>query len=236
MIHIKKQYIVDVFGKEPETLDEVAHSVIAVANSYFKASSLKPDATGASVSGFSWNITYNNKVSNSHNSPIGGKQNWGGRNKDTNVPTSYSGFSGRVWIRYNNKDRIKTSCWGSDPLKSSLTYPGTGGYGSYNGPWENLNSAYFKKYGHKNGKEMNKPDIYSWDYRFFLSDWPLIEEWIAHRELWSQLKSNEDWRGNHQFTWHDPETAEKDDEFWNNLLEIYPEEEDNKCWNYLDYL
>lgn len=234
MIHIKKQHIIDAFGKEPETLDEVAQSVIAVANANLKARSLTPDDSCASVSGFSWNIVYNKKVSNSHNSPIGGHRNWGGDNKD--LPNSYPGFSGRLWIRYNNKDRLVTSGWGSDPLRSSLTYTGTGGYGSYSGPWEKLCSAYFKKYGHKVGKEMHRPDIYSWDYRFFLSDWPLIEEWIGQRELWSQLKSNKGWLGGHEFTWNDPATEEIDDEFWNNLLELKPEEKDNKCWNNLDYL
>ena len=76
---------------EPSTLDELAHTVIGLVN--------KKLPTGTSVTGFSWDIRYTQHVPNTHSSPVFGVENW---RQDNDIPCNYTGFVGRVWIRFNN--------------------------------------------------------------------------------------------------------------------------------------
>jgi hypothetical protein len=98
-MHPRKQHVLDVFGREPETLDELAYCTIKVIES------VKADRWGHSkttetcnVVGFSWDIR-DSMVSNSHSAPLDGVSNWGGKD---GLPTVYPGWTGRVWIRYDN--------------------------------------------------------------------------------------------------------------------------------------
>lgn len=128
------------------------------------------------LTGFAWNINYFESVSNSHHCPIDGVTNWRG---DSKKPRGYPGYYGRVWIRLN------TGMGGGAPnLSKSLTYTGTGGSGSYNAPWSRTT-------GHA---------MYSWDYRFYLRDWPMIAKWVDQQKLLGTIKGESLYQ-NHRFKW-----------------------------------
>jgi hypothetical protein len=210
-VHPRKQYILDVYGCEPETLDEVAKCVIAVINNcdsgdrYERKSKIE-GVKKLKVLGFSWDITYG-EASNSHSAPLNGKTNWSGRDKT--APRYYPGWNGRVWIRYDGY----SSNAGSEPFERTLTHVGTGGGGGYNGPWEALAVARWKRYGHTDPKDsFPAPQIYSWDYRFYLSDWPMLEDSIRQQRVYDKLAGKPtDMR--HKFQWEDTATMIKDAEF-----------------------
>jgi hypothetical protein len=181
-----KDNIIKDFG-EPASLDELAYTIIKIINQY-----------QTQVIGFSWKIRHEENVSNSHYCPIDGVTNWGGTE---NIPKSYKGWQGRVWIRY----ATELSDFASKPFCNTLTYPGTGGFGSYNGPWENISSAAYllKKTG---------PIIFSWDYRFFDNDWPLIKQYVEELSVYERL-SNIKQNYYHTFLWEDENTAKLDADF-----------------------
>jgi hypothetical protein len=208
-----KQNILRVFGRDPETLDELAECVIAVIDSQPNqgwGEKKRKTTANHRVAGFAWAITYTDRVSNSHSSPEGLPQNFTGRE---GVPRHYPGFEGRVWIRYAEEPNT----WGSEPFEKTLTHTGTGGAGSYNGnPWHEISSARWQTYGHRQGAGMY-PEIhcYSWDYRLYLADWPGIADWVEKQQLWSEL-SRKPWQRSHSFTWTDDEVLAADREFIRN--------------------
>lgn len=201
-----KRRILKIWGGEPRSLGELAQCVIAVIN---RQPATRSGSRHCEVAGFSWDIRRNKEVSNSHDAPIMGVTNWGGNTKledGTPAPRSYPGWSGRAWIRYAKP----VDTFGSDPFAATLTYPGTGGWGSYDGPWKRISDVHYQTYGYRRkGPEIYpRPQIYSWDYRFFDSDWPEL----YYYELFDLIKqaptSNQ-----HQFIWEDPATMAADKEF-----------------------
>jgi hypothetical protein len=191
-----KANILKVYGRDPATLDELAECVMAVINSQ----------APVPVVGFAWDINYHEMVPNSHSSPEGLPDNF--RNQD-HLPKGYPGFSGRVWIRYGEEPES----FGSDAFRRTLTHPGTGGFGSYSGPWTAIGTARFQRYGHRQIPDAY-PEInyYSWDYRIYLADWPALEQWVEQQQILSTL-SGKPWQTSHKFNWTDPATLAADAEF-----------------------
>lgn len=193
MTHPRKQRILKIFGKEPENLDELARCVIACTETRTKK-----------VLGLAWNIHHQDLVSNTHSFPLDGVSNWHGH-KDK--PRGYPGWTGRVWLRLNtSKD------W---DIGDSLTYTGTGGGGGYGGLWENLSTMYYQIYGHKPAPKdaiIDRPCIYSWDYRFFDSDWPGIANEIEQQRIMAALRGTKP-IFTHKFSWEDPAQKALDDQF-----------------------
>jgi len=200
----KIQSLVDQFG-EPTTLDELATTVIKLIN-------YKLELDNNRVIGFSWNIHYNQSVSNSHSHPVFGVGNW---SRDSTKPVGYPGYQGRVWIRYEKSPK----CIGSDYFILSKTHPGSGGSGYYNGPWTKICEKYYRKYGHKSTVEYPSPITYSWDYQIYLEDWILLDECLKkEREQATILGALKGSRidskyRSHLFLWTDPEVAHADEEF-----------------------
>jgi hypothetical protein len=201
-MHPRKQRVLDVFGRDPETLDELAHCVIKVIESCGARSHWNHDPAkqeNCKVVGFSWNISPG-QVSNSHSAPLDGVTNWGG---NPGKPSGYPGWNGRVWIRYYNPGLSPSS----DAFNSTLTYPGTGGGGAYGGPWESIEHAYWvlscKK--HKSIKDALRPQLCSWDYRIYLSDWPALGADIEKQKVVDRLSGKVDaLQKPHHFLWEDP--------------------------------
>jgi hypothetical protein len=201
----KKKYILDAYGREPASPDELAQCVIKVIESQLNGSHTH---NHYQVVGFAWDIRYSDLVSNSHSSPEGYPQNWEGR--DT-APRVYPGWSGRVWIRYADD----TVSWGSSPFERTLTHTGTGGAGSYDGPWRSICSHRWNRY--KNMRSIPadaypEPRCYSWDYRFYDLDWPLLAQWVEKPRMWAEL-SGQPWDNRHRFEWTDPEVLAEDARF-----------------------
>jgi hypothetical protein len=198
-----KANILKVYGRDPATLDELAECVTAVINSQL----------ADPVVGFAWDLVYSDLVSNSHSSPEGLVENWLGK---PHLPTGYPGFTGRVWIRYGGTPKS----WGSDPFRLTLTHPGTGGAGSYSGPWAGVSASRFHRYGHRQVQDAY-PEIhcYSWDYRFYLEDWPGIAAWVEKQQMMSLL-SGRPWQTSHRFSWNDNQTAAADAAFMAECVTI----------------
>ena len=216
-----KNKVLKIWGREPQNMAELAECVIAVLNRQ-PSDSWKPRSKPLRVVGFSWKITHTNQVSNSHDCPIDGVTNWSGRD---NAPIFYPGWLGRVWVRYANK----CESVGSDPFRATLTYPGTGGWGGYDGPWEKLNHAWHTAVSpkcYKNGRRIPvpkglypEPQAYSWDYRLFDQDWPVITEDMERLLMWEILNNRKPQTITHEFLWEDPETAAQDREFMFKIKE-----------------
>jgi hypothetical protein len=218
--------VIKLYGKEPATLDELAEAIIAIINNHNpRAWSTRSDKQNVpdklNVLGFAWNISYNDKVSNSHSAPRSGKTNWGGRTEG--APSNYPGFQGRVWIRY---DSNKDFGFGSDPFRETMSHTGTGGGGSYDGEWKAIASAHFKTYGHNRKSPILRPELFSWDYKIFLDDWPLsgplIKELISKETDAMELRNTykilanqpkEVFKLEHKYSWNDPATVLADEAF-----------------------
>ena len=220
-LHARQQHIIDVYGKAPENLDEIAEATIAVLTQHTR------------VVGFSWNVSYDRSSSNSHYAPVTGVTNWGGR-AGPDVPRGYPAMFGRVWIRYERDPNFMGL---SDRFREALSYPGTGGGGAYSGPWDKICHAVYKTktFEKPNGRGWRKPiyqypdpDCYSWDYRFFLEDWPELERTVLgesrafeerqdKQEAWHKLQGKWFQRPSftftHQFRWEDPDTLKADEAF-----------------------
>lgn len=203
MKHSRQKRIYAIFGKDPETMDELAQCTIAVANAH-------PELVRQEIRvvGFAWNIIYGNNVSNSHYAPLGEQTNWGGHRLD--APRGYHGFEGRVWIRYNREP----TGWGSDGMAYTLVHTGTGGAGSYSGLWQHITTQRYKKYNAekacKSGVFVQKCACYSWDCKIFADDFPMIADMVSKQQMMDILITTEKQPINHQFEWNEPETVEED--------------------------
>jgi len=221
MLHPKQQLIKDAYGKVPETLAEIAEACIAVIN--------RTDP----VVGFAWELKYSPEVGNSHYAPIAGHTNWGGRNPAAKGVRSYPGFFGRVWIRY--ADHCNDSFGESGNFAKTLTWPGSGGYGAYDGLWQPIAHAAYQTDGHNRGESYPELRLFSWDYRLFLTDFPgyeeefnrLLDEFNQEAE-WDLLKGrnfNSSFAVSHRFKWEDPTVKAADDafiEYYKQMQEMDP--------------
>lgn len=229
---ILKDKIIAHYG-EPTDLDDLARCCIAMCETFNnvvqprdrRRKRLPPEYL--KVVGFAWDVNFSEMISNSHSCPINGMENWGGYNSDKGAPNGYPGFGGRVWMRWASH----CNSFISDPMRLTLTYTGTGGGGAYNGPWEEVYSARYRRYGNHRQEEGQYPVIHcsSFDYRFYLSDWPLIEaeiekhqQEVEKQQMWAKLQNS--WVPNfsmsHKFHWEDPVVKAADTAFiaeWDDI-------------------
>jgi hypothetical protein len=215
-----KEYARSIYGDEPRTMDELAHAVMKVLNEYQERRRhregrkyVTTTSPKARCVGLAWQLTHSDHISNSHSSPEGFSQNWGNRE---GIPTGYPGWGGRVWVRFAEQTGYS---FGSDPFSRTLTHVGTGGGGSYNGPWTKVSTARFHRYGHS-----RDPSVYpyiccfSWDFRIYDADWPLVTENIMTEYekaiVWATLNNDvKPLTPRHSFQWDDEETKLADEAF-----------------------
>jgi len=205
-MHPTKQKILDVIGSEPATLDELGNSLIKFLNTNtFSSRFDRKIYHGLNVVGLRWQVSYNHNVSNTHNCPLSGVTNWQCEN---DKPRGYPGFSGRIWVRYEKH----LDMWGSEGIEKYLGHTGSGG-ATEGGPWSHIAKEYYTYYGarkrNKNNQPFNEPVIYSWDYRFYIDDWPLIAKMVEQKQTFELLKSTK-FKMDHTFMWYDENTAQRD--------------------------
>jgi len=125
-----------------------------------------------------FDVRWNPEVSNSHSCPHNGVQNWGER--DSNAPTSYPGWSGRLdWIVAWPKE------WDGVYLGGDLfrglhgfrsgrqrAYTGTGGGGGMR--YSERHGCYVQSFGY--------------DFRMFAADWPGMARVVGMQQLEEVLK------------------------------------------------
>ena len=181
---------------EPTNMEELALFVVNVSNHGKTEEQL--------ITGISWDVTYG-PVSNAHNSPITGVQNWRGK---LDSPRSYTGFYGRIWIRKNGKDEFMSL---SERIAKSFTYTGTGGGGSYNGPWGELEQQYIK---HKGFFEYKKElRLFSWEYRFYTDDFPFLYQCEEDILVAMMQSGNKEHKFKSNVFWESEDVKEKDEIF-----------------------
>lgn len=188
--------MVSIYGKVPESPDEMAQAVIQRINTLPRGRPYGSEVPGnLEVIGFAWDISHQPLMNslNNFSKELG------------------SGWAGRVWIRY----RTPPYGFGSDPFQYTLTYPGAGGFGSYGGPWVDI---YSRGGAHSISLELN---VYSWDYRFFDYHWEWSEEWLKAQRLINCL-SGRGQRFSHRFLWNDPERAQADQKFLESFGDYVP--------------
>ena len=211
-MNILKQQALNIYGNEPETMNELAKCVIAIINSNLASE-------GNKVIGFVWELRSSICVSNSHAAPLGKERNWDGHK--INVPKGYPGMVGRIWIRYN-KDNTGFS---STPFENTLTHTGTGGSGHYNGIWRRIVNGRYKQFMAKrrtlNGYENFNSHVhcYSWDYTIFADDWPVIDNFAGKQQTFDLIKTGKIQEIKHYFEWNDPDTIEDDNKFLKQIQE-----------------
>lgn len=189
-----KKKMISMYGREPNTLDELGELVIMAINRVFIEAECK-----RRVLGMKWSVTRTN-VRTSHDAPIGQKTSWSSEEAmKNNIPTYAPGWEGRVWIAYSDQKADRSIIFGSDPFGATLTYPGTGGYGSYDGPWKKsmVNNSYTNRH--------TAILPYSWDYRFYMSDWPNIMHTVEKDIVFSRISGKPDTTrfDHHTFFWED---------------------------------
>lgn len=182
---------------EPCSLDQLFYHIVLVSNAN------QPVLTGLAVS-----LRRSECVPNSHSCPIDGSMNFNG---DPLMVRGYPGWNGRLWLRLedNTKDFSSTSwCWRTN------THTGSGGFGSYNGPWKDI-----RQLRHQHGQRHPYPEpiCYSWDYRIYEQDWPRVAQWWQHMKTVSQLHHNCEPDSNYYFAWENPAIAERDRRYMQEL-------------------
>lgn len=125
------------------------------------------------------------------------------------------GWYGRVWIRLDNE----ISGFGSDLFDGTKTYVGSGGAGSYDGPWTNIQKRYVRVFGfHQQNSEYPAPRLLSYTYNFYDNDWPGLEQSFSEEKLISELSQKTSMKNRkHSFEWTSPETVSADLHFIDNI-------------------
>ena len=101
-----------------------------------------------------FDLRYNDSVSNSHNCPHDGVQNF---MRDENTPRGYPGWQGRFdYIVQSHKSQLHSYPGSSETWTKTRIHTGTGGGG-----------------GHKD-QEINFLQSFGYDVRLFYSDWPAM--------------------------------------------------------------
>lgn len=192
------------------------------------------------VIGFALKVRYDKSASVSHSAPFGALQNW--RHVST-LPTGYPGFTGRIWYCLDSK---KVENYGlSHPYEGSGLHSGTGGYGSYDGPWDLLYRTHFllknhecnefekhnprmmrgrdhmaKAYQYAFSKIGPEPKIYSYDCRWYLIDFPKVAHELGKTQTMETLAGNfRDLDIRHHDVWTGDLLSERNDE----LQKMYQE-------------
>lgn len=178
----------------PKTLDELGYWIIDTVNKNYKKNKLI---------GLVWDVTYKDSVSNTHSAPVNGFENFSCKPE---LPRGYPGFQGRVWYRMENE---KEFSW--KPLAPSMTHTGTGGGGSYDCPvWNEYCSCH---YFYDNTTPL-KPYVYSYDYRFYLMDFPDIEKQVLDeihaQRVMAKLTNSRVIGIHHKFSWLDEKVMLQD--------------------------
>lgn len=199
----RRDQLFEKFG-EPTDLDELAIWVQKVIEQVIP------------VTGFAWSVTYNPEVSNSHSRPILGVENF---RRNPEFAQGYPGFYGRVWIRYGEYPRS----FGSAPFTETFTHTGTGGIGAYDGPWATACRNWYRLSQISTGPAVfsensnYKPHCFSWDYRFYLEDFPAVRKYIEQQQLIHVLKHGRIQDINHKYIYTDPDAQSRDAELWDIL-------------------
>lgn len=190
---------------EPTNMEELARFVVNASNDKLPKRE--------HIVGIYWEVRYGD-VGCTHSAPIMGEQNWSGK---LDLPRSYKGFSGRVWIRKKIENDF---CSLSERIAKSYTYTGSGGGGAYNGPWTKLSHMHSQYHGMGRVSPEEKLNIFSWDYRMYADDFPFMSQ-FEEEIIISRLKDEKPPIIKSSVFWESEATKEQDDIFHKQFLLKY---------------
>lgn len=155
---------------------------------------LLQEASDGNVAGLAWDFRYSESVRNTHAAPRGKPTNWHCRD---DLPRGYPGFEGRVWIMLYQP--CVRPFHASDLVSKFCMRTGTGGFGSYSGPWRQmysdwhqaLRSARDRASTYEGAQRIDRqfrrrypePQVYSWHAVAFSDDWAGVHRDLAVPEL-----------------------------------------------------
>ena len=162
---------------EPANLDELGRALVDHINNL--GASSKGRDKGQQVLGLVWNISSGEQC-NSHNAPVGIPSNF----RD---PERFPAFYGKVWLRLAKPPGYSAA----DYFEGTCCHVGSGGGGSYDGPWDKIYEMWHKQ--HRRWRTRIKPDypepiLYSWTFTVWLQDWPLIEKHYSKLDMLDMIK------------------------------------------------
>ena len=201
--HPAKKSAIEIYGKDPETLDELFDMMRTIVNHNFRVNNENKDIR---LTTLCVQVESSNKVSCSHDAPLLGRSKWS--SKDHDGPSSYPGFHGRIWYRYND-DPVNN--W-SDPFKGSQVHTGSGGGGDYDGPSKEICEVYRGAPKHLK-KIFIDPKVCSYSFRFFLADFPKIAEGIEKNMTADIIRNITPRRIKFRKEWIEPTQQVIDNEF-----------------------
>lgn len=178
---------------EPQDLDQLCEFVCRVIR-----------GQGHDLVGFAVGLYRPQWVTNAHKCPLGGTTNW---LRERTRPRGYPGWAGWVWVRLGSSPFPHS---GSDIFKNTATHTGSGGFGSYKGPWARICQLY------KSNRSIPEPICYSWDYCIFDQDWPQVADWWAKCRLMDRLSGDPYNCPNFNYVWEDPEVVKQDQQYLNS--------------------
>lgn len=161
------------------TADEVGLAIANQIQSNLAAQWVAPN--GVQLLGMRLALIWNKNLRITHSAPVGKKTMWGIKYEAERSQQVNPGFHGRVWFLYSKAPHDVPS------LVHTRFHTGTGGYGSYGGPF-------------------TPGDGYplSYDCQLFAEDWPVLREAteveIAIRRVAddrSPIALNFEWRAEH---------------------------------------
>lgn len=128
-----------------------------------------------------FDLRWSDSVSNSHSCPVGGKTNWGGREKG--APHGYPGWTGRVeWIvawpkawdgHYIGSDLFAKGTFSTGRQRA---HTGTGGGGGMH--YNEKHGCYVMRHGY--------------DFRIYAADWPGMARYYQKRQVWETISNGKE--------------------------------------------
>ena len=181
-------------------------------------------------------MRYSPTVSNTHSCPRNGVENF---MRHADKPTSYPGLIGRTWIRTSGQ-RGREFNNAYDELEKQRLFQGTGGVGSYNGPWSlinfvshqvrNNNTLYYTLDLKSFKDHIICPDIYSWDSKMFFDDFPGLQEAVETQISFNILSNAPAQIVELKWGWDDEHTLEEDARLI-SLYQSHPKTKFDKKFN-----
>lgn len=173
----KIQHLLDIYGKEPATLDELGDAVVAVANT-FLSSTTDPGR----IVGLEWYIQYFDPTNPDRHRPS--------LDRDRFIHTDISWINrqcwqGTIWIRYSGYvTNLLNAFDNTSTYVSKTETPYTPDYSGPDWFYRYKNFIYVLLDGAE-----TKCSLMStvWHYMIYVEDWPLLQKKVLEEKTWHIL-------------------------------------------------
>lgn len=187
--------------------EELGHAIVRHVNARVQEERKHGQLTGNRLLGLAWEL---NAVNASYvGRSIKHRENAmrGSNERDS------AGYSGKIWFRLENELHN-----GFDALfYGSMFHIGTGGYSTWEGPWQELGKEIYKLEVGVPWELRQKFAAYTFSGQFYLSDFPDLDQFAIMQKL-----SDEPMPAVLKFLWQEDGLEERD-QFYLNQLKTFQE-------------